>query len=77
MSEIHWNDWIEKYEPIQDHPIEWDELDKSKDNWTDYTWTLVEGDETTEIAAGMHVVNRLGYFQTQKAHTYTEIVLDD
>ena len=28
----------------------------------DYIWTLIEGDNTTHIVKGVHVVNRLGYF---------------
>lgn len=32
---------------------------------SDMVWTVIDGDEGTEITDGMHFVNRLGYIVTE------------
>ena len=80
MSIIKEDDFDELYKPQQNHLDNnggWsgtlyetfgEELDYvrgiAKDN-VRKVWTLLDGDEMT-IAAGFHLVNRLGYFITEK-----------
>ena len=66
-----WNAWYTKFKPIKNHLDEYPsymfetygedyEFVKSQD--PKYVWTLVDGDMMSLLLAGVHYVNRLGYY---------------
>ena len=66
--------WDEQYKPINDGPVDWDDL--PKDIHMNHLWTEVDGDDgdTICICSGNHLVNRIGYWWTENPHTYEEVV---
>ena len=70
MTTITEDEWDEKYKPINDHPVQWEDL--PKDIRINHLWTEVESDDDNIICicAGNHLVNRLGYWYTENPHDY-------
>jgi len=81
--------WVSKYQPLK-NPIAshspfdgymfetfGEELKFVNDMLTNkkQLWTLVQGDDDTELLiAGIHIVNRLGFFITNKKSLDNEII---
>ena len=73
MTTLTNDEWTEKYKPVNESPVEWDEL--PKDIHINHLWTQVDGEnDTICICAGNHLVNRQGYWWTENPHTYEEVV---
>lgn len=64
--------WIERYQPLTDYPVEFEEV--PKEYIPDRLWTLIDGDEGMAIIAGNHLVNRVAYYYTEVPHGYDEII---
>jgi hypothetical protein len=76
MEELTFDEFIEKYKPIdnphvEDAPFDFmfetydEEFEQVKNTEFKYVWTIVESDEGTVLIPGVHLVNRLGYFITE------------
>lgn len=78
-NEVALNDWEEKYTPIN-NPINnssgWNgqmfdtygaELAHVLKQSPEHIWTWWDTDEGSEIVAGYHLVNRIGYFITENS----------
>jgi hypothetical protein len=75
-GEIRWNDWVEKYKPINNHITKYPNKDTGYDMFETYgaeqdyvysldeklVWTEVQGDMSMLLLAGRHFVNRLCYY---------------
>lgn len=71
--------WEAEYKPIKNHLVpdsSWngtmfetygDEVDFVINQDDHNTWTWVDGDDGTYLVSGYHLVNRIGYFITEKA----------
>ena len=76
MSKMTYDDWVEKFEPEQDGPVDWELLPQPIKPGC--IWTLVETDEGNYIVDGPHYVNRLGHFTTKDPFEGDHLeVLDD
>lgn len=86
-----YEEWVEKYKPIQNHlragasfegtlfETYGDELDFVRGQHYSKIWTYVDDGEFASITEGYRLVNRMGYFVTEKPHRgdMLEINLDD
>lgn len=73
MDNMTEQDWCDSYKPTTDSPIESSEDVVGVD--LRYLWTLVEGDnESLAIVAGLRLVNPVGYYVTDKMHSYDKII---
>ena len=73
-GEMTWNEWEEKYKPIKNHLDKYGNgeslMFETYDAELEYVlsvdpkrvWTFVDGDCSSLLVAGVHVVNRLGYY---------------
>ncbi len=78
---MKYEQWLEEYRPVQNHltsaPFDGTmfetygpELNHVLSQEKDRVWSLVDGDDNNMyIANGYHLVNRIGYFITEKPFT--------
>lgn len=72
-----WDAWAEKFRPIKNHLDKYGhgenlmfetydaEYEFVKEQDPRYVWTYVNGDMCDLLVAGMHFVNRMGYYVTE------------
>lgn len=72
MSTMAYFDWVDKYEPVSDEPLEWEDI-KGVDR--KYIWTAVETDidHYLILITGQHIVNHLYFMQCKNPHNYEDI----
>ena len=73
MKTIDYFDWVDKYKPISDEPLD---LEDVKDHPASSVWTLVSTDEGAMLIPGFHTVNRLSYMVTKIHHNFEDIEVD-
>jgi hypothetical protein len=63
---ITWDEWEDKYLPTT--PLAYGDLSEIDDDLDyHYIWTMVDGEgRYANLLNGIHIVNRLGYFVTEK-----------
>ena len=75
-----WDTWVEKFKPIRNHLNKYStpenpelmfetydaEYEYVKSVDPKYVWTYLDGDMSTLIVAGLHFVNRIGYYVTEE-----------
>lgn len=87
---LNWEEWESEFKPIPNHfddnasydglMFETYEPEYSYIKNSDrFQWTLIEVDGTQYIIPGLHYVNRLGYFLTEKGYhgQHDLFVIDD
>ena len=90
MKTITYDDFMDTYKPIKNTLDEsagydgcmfetyGDELKKVMDTPHGYVWTLLEADDgSLVIGSGYHLVNRMGYFITEKPYEDDIEVIDE
>ena len=74
MSKLTYDEWVERFIPVNDAPLEWAEVCSVG---REHIWTLVEDGDDRVIVSGAHYVNRLGYFATEVSHNNEFIEVPD
>ena len=75
-GELKWDEWVEKYKPIKNHitkypdpNAEFEAFETYGDEWEfvksqdpKYVWTMIDGDMSSLLVAGISWVNRMVYY---------------
>jgi len=61
---MSWSTFERIYKPLTDQPIEHVDIPKGTEVHT--IWTLVDAEGQLQLVPGWHIVNRLGYYITEK-----------
>jgi len=64
---MSWSNFARIYKPLKDQPIEGYEVPRTTSPYN--VWTLVDAEGNPVLLPGWHLVNRLGYYITEKPWT--------
>jgi len=74
MSELTYEEWLDKYKPIKNHLVKDDSISFETygdevifvcDQPNSTVWTEMDGDNGVYLVQGYHLVNRIAYYVTE------------
>lgn len=76
MTDITYEEWEAKYKPLPMLETYGADFDVVCETDPKYVWTWVDGGDYSGYTAGVHIVNRMGYFVCQEPWEDEDLYVD-